>query len=509
MRYIPDFQDAILVDFLQIPLFEECTPHILVYTDLSGGFADHQDFALHQFVQTLIQSEIHGKTPKVTTAHRSNNSSADLPAYTFDDANDGLTIGRYDVCFLFGISSSGDLPSSEREAIAQFMEDGGGVFATGDHDELGAWLSAELPRVRAMRKWRVDVPDASDSTRLTTNLPGANSTTEFVDQEDQHPQRIFLNYRTEAGGIGHVHPILQRCAGPITHIPDHPHEGECLVPTDLATTFPLGGVQKTEWPEESGDQPVPEMVALAMSHGGWLDVNGKEPVVPRSFITLCAYDGHRAEVGRVITDATWHHFVDINIDGGGTPDRGGALMPNGVDLPEMVALREHWVNMAAWLMPENVRMCLRWSILLRETLRYPLYEELVVPELSTQDAAALASVGAQIRRALSSHRPPWIATAMVQDTLVEAAGSRSAARKILARAERLGCAVTDIADATLGGAAAGWLHAAQRVDPAKIRHEELAEAAARSGRRALKLALRHARKELSEAASELRGLAEP
>lgn len=50
------------------------------------------------------------------------------------------------------------------------------------------------------------------------------------------------NYRTDAGGIGNPHPLLQGGPlGPIEVFPDHPHEGECRVPSDLTTTFPLDG----------------------------------------------------------------------------------------------------------------------------------------------------------------------------------------------------------------------------------------------------------------------------
>jgi hypothetical protein len=53
----------------------------------------------------------------------------------------------------------------------------------------------------------------------------------------------------------------------------------------------------------------------------------KSPTVAHSFGLLSAYDGqHRAGVGRVICDSTWHHFVNVNLigilEGGGLDDFG-------------------------------------------------------------------------------------------------------------------------------------------------------------------------------------------
>ena len=40
-------------------------------------------------------------------------------------------------------------PISEREllALATFMQNGGGVLATGDHDSLGSYMAAQIPRI--------------------------------------------------------------------------------------------------------------------------------------------------------------------------------------------------------------------------------------------------------------------------------------------------------------------------------------------------------------------------
>lgn len=66
----------------------------------------------------------------------------------------------------------------------------------------------------------------------------------------------------------------------------------------------------------------------------------------------------------MVTDATWHHFLDINIDGTNRDNerrnqgRYGLQDSNGNDLPELTRLRQHWRNLAEWLMPsEDRRRC--------------------------------------------------------------------------------------------------------------------------------------------------------
>lgn len=73
-----------------------------------------------------------------------------------------FTIGRetksladFDIAMFFSIEAGDPDPAlaSEAEAIARFMEGGGGFFATGDHYTLGSSLCGIVPRVRSMRRW--------------------------------------------------------------------------------------------------------------------------------------------------------------------------------------------------------------------------------------------------------------------------------------------------------------------------------------------------------------------
>ncbi|MEY4561958.1 MAG: hypothetical protein RLZZ618_1235 [Pseudomonadota bacterium] len=407
-------------------LYRECTPKVLVVTD-TLNFSSAQAFGLSQFVNSLKAGKIHNMTPIVTTASLVNDPAADLKNYAFDDATTGLVKSRYDVVFLFGARSEGvsTLPAPQVTVINKFMQDGGGVFATGDHDTLGASLCGDILRVRGMRRWKAasTPPNAGSTTRFSTNLSGSDETEEFADQSDLNPQRLYLNFRTTTGGVGNPHPLMQAKAPrrAIEVFPDHPHEGECLFPSVAA--LPI-----TEWPKDSiGGTVSPEAVAMSVSHGDGFA--GKQALVPKLFAAVSAYDGHRANVGRVSTDSTWHHFININLDGTGA---GGGLTglqaPAGTDTDALTRIRQYYVNIATWLMPKTVRRCLRFPVLVNELSRFPLFEELVLRPIEQANGAELQQIGALLVRSLAVHVPAWEAQTLLADALEDALGEAEALR---------------------------------------------------------------------------------
>lgn len=416
-------------------LWRECTPRILVVTD-SLNYSAADGAGLSQFVDTLRASTIHGMTPIVTTASRGGSAGAQLTNYNFNDATNGLLKSRYDVLFLFGFSGEGsnDLPATQVDTIERFMQDGGGVFATGDHETLGASLCGNIARVRRMRKWKAAdaPPSASGTNRHSTNLSGLDETETFADQSDAFAQRLYLNYRTVAGGTANVdraaHPLMRMQAPRkvLEVFPDHPHEGECVLPAALGGTFTLAGQSLPEWPQDAAGAVVaPEMVAYTVSHGDGFD--GKASLVPRLFGAVAAYDGHRARVGRVVTDATWHHFVNINLDGTGS-GRSGFKTALGADTEELVRIRQYFVNLATWLMPSNVRRCLRFPRLIVEMQRFPLFEELDLPRPPEFKPELTVALGRSVLASLDSRQPDWEAQELADDVLEDALGEKLMAR---------------------------------------------------------------------------------
>lgn len=415
------------------PWFTECTPKILVVTDTLLNFLPADGFGLTEFVATLRTSVVHGMTPVVITAQYDPSASTltydavnrHITNYKFTDATHGLRKSRYDVVFILSRNgASGPLLTAEAgalDAMTAFMQAGGGVFATGDHEDLGAGMCKDIPRVRNMRYWipgvppAPGVPSAGGVDRLTTNLPGrgdivgSNDAYQFSDQSDQFPQRLFVNFITTAGGANMAHPLLQVPASnrAIEVFPDHPHEGECIIPGSLTTRL-ADGVTR-EWPAAVGGSAAvsPEMVALTMSHGNAFP--GKAAVKPRSFIAICAYDGQRANVGRVVTDATWHHFININI-------KPSMCLLAGRDLAD---IKQYYRNLAVWLMPKNVRKCRRYPWMLSELMRYPLAEEIPPLLRKKMDDSMLRDIGAQVEAALLSRHTHGEVKALVEDALEE------------------------------------------------------------------------------------------
>jgi hypothetical protein len=394
-----------LVERIRFPeqissIFKECTPRILVVADGSLNFSAAA-FGLKSFVDTLKSSTIHGMTPIVETAHRGA-AASDHPNFKFTATT--FKISKYDVVLLFGIQTAPPLPAAEVEVISKFMQDGGGVFATGDHDELGKALCNEIPRVRSMRYWsHPDVPSAGGFDRLSTNDPGANNTFEFDDQSDIIPQKIYPKYYLPLSGIpsdSQPHALLQHPTKKVVEVlPDHPHEGECVNPRSLTTTFHLGGATVDEWPKNNlGLRVAPELVALSMSYGGGFP--GKQPIAPRSFGAIGAYDGHRANVGRVSVDATWHHFININLTGAGSPGPGLDANPDAID-----RVHTYFRNIPEWLMPRKRRLCLRWPLILQALELYPLPEILPTLKIEQKDLNVAMQIGTTVHQSLSRFMP--------------------------------------------------------------------------------------------------------
>lgn len=392
-------------------------------TPVGGGisFAPSQNpndnyFTIAEFIYLLKLSQ--APTISIDTAHRhqDRDTSATPPTIypTFENFNFATTtdLENYDVIWLFAYEGWNSalnalhsaIGAAEITAINTFMDNGGGVFATGDHYGMGSLMCGQIPRVQSMRKWwgrSVDQPagypaQALDwsgaavtsvnrpafSSQSTTNppypsnpndpsmnradttqmnpgtsgpAPDTANTFQFDDQSDNIPQ--ILSFPGSA-----VHPILAGATGPLTQYPDHMHEGEVVAPF---------APDATEYPSAGGYQPLPSVIAtgaIVPGHATLIDGATCEQANfdPDSTYTaggtngiLCAYDGRGAGKGRIVTDSSWHHFLDINLVGdpcGSTPDRrqgfGPAKMPP-ASSSVLADLQAIYVNTVAWLARQN------------------------------------------------------------------------------------------------------------------------------------------------------------
>ncbi len=351
--------------------------------------------------------------------------------FRFTDAQHGVFRSHYDVVFLMAEhrDQPGQLRLSDEkgalEAITSFMQQGGGLFATGDHEDIGAGMCANIPRVRYMRHWKLaETPSSAGTDRLSTLIPGrgdvagSNDRYEVSDVSDRFPQTRYVNFLTRAAappfiGVQRLaHPVLQVGASRAIEVfPDHPNEGECVIPEKLDTTLP--GAER-EWPHLLGGQDVlgPEMVALSMSHGNAIQIPVRQAVAPRSFIAIAAYDGQRCGVGRVVTDSSYFHFVNTAIG----PD-------SKIEGRDRSDIQQYYTNLATWLMPREARRMQRHFWLACELQRGASFHELSLQSDAKLDGPRALELGALVHAALLQRSTAASVCGLMEDALEDAIGS--------------------------------------------------------------------------------------
>ena len=310
-----------------------------------------------------------------------------------------------------------NITADEQIAIADFMKGGGGVFAVGDHDGLGACMCGGLPRVRVMRKWfewdhaftdpatgqtfmpnwsvggdatspgyPAGMTDRFDTLQPDATLFGGQKVYFFWDQSDPTPQTLMDaagNPLTQSPNP--IHAVLRGTGGvAIADFPDHMHEGEATdfstilasdasfnpndgsgTPNSLTFTDSSNHAHSyQEFPNPGGYQPTPEIIAYGKDVGhATYDGNvppGQVPDYPATnekvHGTVCVYDGYGANVGRIVTGSTFHHYLDKNLIGDPHSDTmPGPPTNTTLGLPPAILgpITEFYVNVATWLARKN------------------------------------------------------------------------------------------------------------------------------------------------------------
>ena len=438
------------------PWWRRCDVNVLLVTDGNLSFGEG-DFGLSTFIRTMLDDAPWHVNFRLTLAHL--RGSADMLSaeprivrritdFRFDEPTH-FTAGQYDEVWLFGFETNfstsaypsrqadtvrypaGSLGDEELRALSAHMNaHGGGIFATGDHGRLGRGLCGGITRVRSMRWWD-NFPTALDATnevsmlgprRNDTNRIGHDVGWQFSDQSDDIPQVIDLHlYSTPLNVLRNArwpHPVLCGRNGRIDVLPDHPHEGECKVPERLDQTFtPDGSVEFPFLTGSTTTRAEPEIIAHARVPAGntGSGVTGfKQPSQAHSFPVLSAYDGHRAGVGRIVCDSTWHHFVNVNLVGvveGGSFDEFGTHMgehsskhdgflssaAGGVALDK---IKNYHTNVGVWIAPTARHACFHratwWQLVFHDRL---MEATLLDPEtpLERLPADVLWSIGVHAR----------------------------------------------------------------------------------------------------------------
>lgn len=332
-------------------------------------------------------------------------------------------------CFGFKPSNSGStndaeidqafaLPATDSELakLAQWMNDRkGGLFGTGDHHFLGASMCRKIPRLGTMRRWTnatgvppIGTPDRIDTLRPPSPAfePGAPGGPQALGngphQGDGTPQPIqWVTWQRSRWPIywkKRPHPVLcHPKLGPIDVMPDHAHEGLCIEQSGInaGATFDFDGTgAKPEYPDGIGGspKPLPSIIAYGSTLGDPPYNFAKGPQPARaSFPMISVYDGHLAGVGRVATDSTWHHWMDVNI-----------ATLKAADGVEWKKISRYFINLAVWLNPPGLKTHCLWYTTLVSHFEYPGFEE-YWPE------RPVLELGDALRRHLSLiYGPCWV-----------------------------------------------------------------------------------------------------
>lgn len=378
--------------------WKPCKVRLLLVVD---GLTFHPsvDFGLGQFIDILLSPRFFVRY-EITLANILN-VPIDSAMLTSDariarrianfkfDVDDHFTADKYDVVFLFGIAPSYgsrgtgypahvSLKDSELQRIAQFQNGGGGLFATGDHAALGKALCHRVARARNMRLWDTtlnsvgeDMVSMGGRYRNDTNRLGHDGASQFNDQSDDVPQAITPVIYSRTSGIfrySFPHPVLCGPKGVIRVMPDHPHEGECRTPDNANLALNFTGALGPEYPPAAGGgtRPLPQVISYNHVRSGTTS-GGKAPTVGQTFPGLAAYDGHQAGVGRVLTDATWHHYVNVNLtgeDGTPAPDpKSIGFLASPAGQAAFDEIKAFYRNLPIWLAPPERIRCMNSRLL--------------------------------------------------------------------------------------------------------------------------------------------------
>nr|ACN58853.1 hypothetical protein AKSOIL_0238 [uncultured bacterium BLR12] len=407
---------------------------ILIVVDGPIG-VDSADFGLGMVIDTLESESFYSNVRfRITCATRAGAPQTNPSAtstqfkyrgFRFDMA--GFNINNYDQIWFFGFDPGNDASPNDAniDTINPFSNPNplndpaeidilnnwmnanrGGVLAMGDHHYLGASLCSKIPRVRKMRRWTNadNVPSISGPDRHDTNQDKTGTgVIGFDAQSDDTPQPIevlkkrYSKYIFTTTAI--PHPILCGADGVINIFPDHPHEGEVLgtlydtgtggTPVDLTAAYPGAAPEFPDYISGTG-KPEPQIIALghplnSPRHEKNQPFNTNNPTHTNSsapFGLVNVYNGEQAGVGRIVTDATWHHWFNINLVG----------LDTVASADRYRKIQNYFTNVAVWLCNEGLRNSILttwvWGYLIREfdPMRFSAHDSIWRLGINARDA---------------------------------------------------------------------------------------------------------------------------
>lgn len=394
----PEFQGRI-IDWLK-PWRLKTYVDILIVVDTEISISPSNSFGIASVIELLRSTQVGCMKFRVDIALRNTDPFTVVPAPTatqakyrgfrFNSTSGGTdVIAKYEQIWCFGfkpgntgntsdvpIDAASALPASvaELNKLDQWMKDRqGGLFGTGDHHFLGASMCRKIPRLGTMRRWtNADgVPPIGGPNRIDTLRPpppvanfqagGPSFLSNGAHQGDLTVQPIrWVTWQSAYWAFGlrkkRPHPVLcHPTLGPINVMPDHAHEGLCVPNPNLGANKKFKSELEYPAATDGGSKPAPEIIAYGSNLGSdsWNFDPSKGAQAARSNNPMIAvYDGHRAGVGRVATDSTWHHWMDVNIN---------AI--RAADNDDWKKISRYFINLAVWLNPPGFSTkCLYLSV---------------------------------------------------------------------------------------------------------------------------------------------------
>ena len=222
-----------------------------------------------------VKDDLNEPRYNVTTRNRETNAEGDDVVLSKLDDTD------FDELWLFAVDTGDGLTVADCQGITRFRQNGGGIMATRDHQDLGSSLCTlgGVGRAHFFHSQHLE-PDSS----------------RHVADDRDTPTISWPNYHSGSNGnyqrvasVDPVHELLrnpQNASGVIDYLPAHPHEGAVGVPEG----------------EENA-----RVIATSVSQ-----------TTQRPFNLVVAFeradDQHGNRLGRAVAESSFHHFVDYNWD---------------------------------------------------------------------------------------------------------------------------------------------------------------------------------------------------
>lgn len=367
------------------------TIRILIYTDLANisddigsyGLTDVVRFIKHKW-NGFINFEIEIKNRHFDYVNKCRGTNgATLLTETL--------LCSYHELWVFGFEQANrpmqplnELVKDEIDALRAWMKFGG-VLITGDHSNpfkkdqavtedsdnflnLGRALGRCVPRAGDLRVWQGPptgfYEGDLDKRENFNTQEGADpcQLDNIILQLDSYPQTLRLVPPCTVHRLfwWSYDPTTQRVV-PISKFPDHIHEGRL-------STKRLG----PDWPKGSAKPK-----AVAQGRDKRFDHE------QRYYDLVVAFDGDSTDVGRIVADSSFHHYLNINLLTLPSRDQMGNPIA-GTDLDQIA---QYYANLAYWLAPKKLRDKLGLSLLFMAASHPAVIEELGGSTLAVGRAA--------------------------------------------------------------------------------------------------------------------------